>query len=94
MVGLNARQLFCIVCKSPDLYPQVRQLTTFLSHILSYVNHILTLLLLQVVPKPVLTLLNFSILLASSDLGAEALENVFILNNMHLVEVCPFVPPD
>ncbi|KAL6175383.1 hypothetical protein ACLB2K_052024 [Fragaria x ananassa] len=62
VVGLNARQLFCIVCKSPDLYPQV-------------------------VPKPVLTLLNFSIPLTSSDLGAEALENVFILNNMHLVEI-------
>ncbi|PQM39047.1 WD repeat and HMG-box DNA-binding protein 1 [Prunus yedoensis var. nudiflora] len=62
VVGLNASKLFCIVCKSPDLYPQV-------------------------IPKPVLTPLNFSFPLASSDLGADALENEFMLNNMHLVQV-------
>ncbi|TQD72163.1 hypothetical protein C1H46_042303 [Malus baccata] len=62
VVGLNASKLFCIVCKSPDLYPQV-------------------------MPKPVLTPLNFSFPLASSDLGAEALENEFILNNTHLVQI-------
>ncbi|ONI08991.1 hypothetical protein PRUPE_5G211000 [Prunus persica] len=62
VVGLNASKLFCIVCKRPDLYPQV-------------------------IPKPVLTPLNFSFPLASSDLGADALENEFMLNNMHLVQV-------
>lgn len=41
----------------------------------------------QVMPKPVLTLLNLSFPLASSDLGAEALENEFILNNMNLVQI-------
>ncbi|KAG2664398.1 hypothetical protein I3760_16G080400 [Carya illinoinensis] len=62
VVGLNASKLFCIVCKYPDLFPQV-------------------------MPKPVLTLLNLSFPLASSDLGAEALENEFILNNMHLLQI-------
>ncbi|KAK9278760.1 hypothetical protein L1049_028337 [Liquidambar formosana] len=62
VVGLNASKLFCIVCKNPDLYPQV-------------------------MPKPVLTLLNLSFPLASSDLGAEALENEFMLNNMHLSQI-------
>ncbi|KAM0982842.1 hypothetical protein ACFX2J_015585 [Malus domestica] len=62
VVGLNASKLFCIGCKSPDLYPQV-------------------------MPKPVLTPLNFSFPLASSDLGAEALENEFILNNTHLAQI-------
>ncbi|XP_062116825.1 protein ENHANCER OF LHP1 1 [Humulus lupulus] len=41
----------------------------------------------QVMPKPVLTLLNLSLPLASSDLGAEALENEFILNSMHLSQI-------
>ncbi|KAM6569409.1 hypothetical protein CsatB_017394 [Cannabis sativa] len=41
----------------------------------------------QVMPKPVLTLLNLSLPLASSDLGAEALENEFILNSMHLFQI-------
>ncbi|KAK7281795.1 hypothetical protein RIF29_10075 [Crotalaria pallida] len=40
-----------------------------------------------VMPKPVLTLLNLSFPLASSDLGSEALENEFIMNNMHLFEI-------
>ncbi|KAK7845380.1 wd repeat and hmg-box dna-binding protein 1 [Quercus suber] len=62
VVGLNASKLFCIVCKKPDLFPQV-------------------------MPKPVLTLLNLSFPVASSDLGAEALENEFILNNMHLLQI-------
>uniref|UniRef100_A0A7N0RC00 WD repeat and HMG-box DNA-binding protein 1 n=1 Tax=Kalanchoe fedtschenkoi TaxID=63787 RepID=A0A7N0RC00_KALFE len=62
VVGLNAKKLFCIVCKSPDLYPQV-------------------------MPKPVLTLLDFSFPLASSDLGAEGLENEFMLNNLHLSQI-------
>ncbi|KDP31399.1 hypothetical protein JCGZ_11775 [Jatropha curcas] len=62
VVGLNASKLFCIVCKSPELFPQV-------------------------MPKPVLTLLNLSFPLASSDLGADALENEFILNNMHLSQI-------
>ncbi|GAV56511.1 WD40 domain-containing protein/DUF3639 domain-containing protein, partial [Cephalotus follicularis] len=62
VVGLNTSKLFCIVCRTPDLFPQV-------------------------IPKPVLTLLNFSFPLGSSDLGAEALENEFILNNMHLSQI-------
>ncbi|OIV97113.1 hypothetical protein TanjilG_10059 [Lupinus angustifolius] len=41
----------------------------------------------QVMPKPVLTLLNLSFPLASSDLGSEALENEFMMNNMHLFEI-------
>ncbi|KAI9174226.1 hypothetical protein LWI28_014153 [Acer negundo] len=62
IVGLNASKLFCIVCKSPDLFPQV-------------------------MPKPVLTLLDLSFPLASSDLGAETLENEFILNNINLSQI-------
>ncbi|KAK1565318.1 hypothetical protein Q3G72_024025 [Acer saccharum] len=62
IVGLNASKLFCIVCKSPDLFPQV-------------------------MPKPVLTLLDLSFPLASSDLGAETLENDFILNNINLSQI-------
>ncbi|KAL4584152.1 hypothetical protein LXL04_008743 [Taraxacum kok-saghyz] len=62
VVGLNKTNLFCVVCKSPDKFPQA-------------------------VPKPVLTLLDLCIPLASSDLGAEALENEFILSNMHLSEI-------
>ncbi|KAL9998133.1 putative transcription factor WD40-like family [Helianthus debilis subsp. tardiflorus] len=62
MVGLNSSKLFCILCKSPDKFPQA-------------------------VPKPVLTLLDLSIPLASSDLGAENLENEFILSNMHLSQI-------
>ncbi|XP_061341884.1 protein ENHANCER OF LHP1 1 [Gastrolobium bilobum] len=41
----------------------------------------------QVMPKPVLTLLNLSFPLASSDLGSEALENEFIMNSMRLFEI-------
>ncbi|PON84352.1 Guanine nucleotide-binding protein, beta subunit [Trema orientale] len=62
VVGLNASKLFCILCKNPELFPQV-------------------------MPKPVLTLLNLSLPLASSDLGADALENEFILNGMHLSQI-------
>lgn len=42
----------------------------------------------QASPKPVLTLLDLSFPLASSDLGAESLENDFLMNNMQLTEVC------
>lgn len=42
----------------------------------------------QATPKPILTLLDLSFPLASSDLGAENLENEFIMNNMHLHRVC------
>ncbi|CAK7323182.1 unnamed protein product [Dovyalis caffra] len=62
VVGLNASKLFCIVCKSSDMFPQV-------------------------MPKPVLSLLNLSFPVASSDLGADALENEFILNSMHLSQI-------
>lgn len=44
-------------------------------------------LLFQVLPKPVLTLLNLSFPLPSSDLGEEALENEFMLNNLNLSQV-------
>ncbi|KAE8733457.1 Transducin family protein / WD-40 repeat family protein isoform 2 [Hibiscus syriacus] len=40
-----------------------------------------------VLPKPVLTLINLSFPLASSDLGEEALENEFMLNNLHLSKI-------
>ncbi|XP_042489707.1 WD repeat and HMG-box DNA-binding protein 1 [Macadamia integrifolia] len=40
-----------------------------------------------VTPKPVLTLLNLSIPLASSDLGAGDLENEFMLNNLYLSQI-------
>ncbi|CAI0412559.1 unnamed protein product [Linum tenue] len=62
VVGLNASKLFCIVCKSPEVFPQV-------------------------MPKPILTLLDLSSPLASSDLGADVLENEFILNNLHLFQI-------
>ncbi|KAI4335860.1 hypothetical protein L6164_014465 [Bauhinia variegata] len=62
VVGLNASKLFCVICKNPEIFPQV-------------------------IPKPVLTLLNLSFPLASSDLGSEALENEFIMNSMRLFEI-------
>lgn len=40
--------------------------------------------LIQSTPKPVLTLFDLSFPLASSDLGADTLENEFIMTNMHL----------
>jgi len=46
-----------------------------------------------VIPKPVLSLLNLSFPVASSDLGADALENEFIMNSMHLSRVGPPPPP-
>ncbi|KAK2969699.1 hypothetical protein RJ640_004205 [Escallonia rubra] len=62
VVGLNTSSVICIVCKSPDSFPQA-------------------------IPKPILTLLDLSFPLASSDLGAETLENEFILKNMQLFEI-------
>ncbi|CAO2818425.1 unnamed protein product [Amaranthus hypochondriacus] len=62
VVGLNAEKLFCIVCKSPDLYPKVSS-------------------------KPVLSLLDLSFPLASSDLGAENLEKEFIFRNTRLSQI-------
>ncbi|KAL5098528.1 hypothetical protein RYX36_002855 [Vicia faba] len=41
----------------------------------------------QVMPKPILTLKDLSFPLATSDLGSEALENEFMMNNMHLFEI-------
>lgn len=89
VVGLNANKLFCVVCKSPDLFPQVCMtsyivyccLTIYLLH--PFVSSLLT----QATPKPVLTLLDLSFPLAASDLGAESLENEFIVTNMHLSQV-------
>ncbi|CAH2064947.1 unnamed protein product [Thlaspi arvense] len=40
----------------------------------------------QVTPKPILTILDFSLPLASSDLGAASLENEFILKQLRLYE--------
>ncbi|XP_021757215.1 WD repeat and HMG-box DNA-binding protein 1-like [Chenopodium quinoa] len=62
VVGLSAEKLFCIICKSPDLYPKVSS-------------------------KPVLSLLDLSYPLASSDLGAEALEKEFIFRNTRLLQI-------
>ncbi|CAN0871337.1 Protein ENHANCER OF LHP1 1 [Linum grandiflorum] len=62
MTGLNASKLFCIVCKNPEVFPQV-------------------------MPKPIITLLDLSFPLASSDLGAEALENEFIMNDLRLFQI-------
>ncbi|CAN1296962.1 Protein ENHANCER OF LHP1 1 [Linum perenne] len=62
VAGLNARKLLCIVCKSPEVFPQV-------------------------IPKPIITLLDLSFPLASSDLGAEALENEFIMNDLRLFQI-------
>ncbi|XP_051117098.1 protein ENHANCER OF LHP1 1 isoform X2 [Andrographis paniculata] len=62
IVGLNSSKLFCVVCKSPETFPQSA-------------------------PKPVLTLLDLSFPLASSDLGADSLENEFIMLNMHLSQI-------
>ncbi|CAN4088315.1 unnamed protein product [Withania somnifera] len=59
VVGLNTNKLFCVICKSPDSFPEVT-------------------------PKPILSLLDLSFPLASSDLGAENLENEFMMNNIHL----------
>lgn len=41
-------------------------------------------------PKPVLTLLDLSVPLASSDLGAGDLENEFIIGNLQLSQVHHF----
>ncbi|KAL8474796.1 hypothetical protein ACS0TY_031289 [Phlomoides rotata] len=62
VTGLNGSKLFCVVCKSPETFPQCT-------------------------PKPVLTLLDLSFPLASSDLGADNLENEFMMNNMHLSRI-------
>ncbi|KZV16002.1 WD repeat and HMG-box DNA-binding protein 1 [Dorcoceras hygrometricum] len=59
VVGLNKSKLFCIVCKSPESFPQCT-------------------------PKPILTCLDLSFPLASSDLGADSLENEFMMYNIHL----------
>lgn len=55
-----------------------------LYHFIYYCALYLQLWLFQSTPKPVLTLLDLSFPLASSDLGADSLENEFMMNNMHL----------
>ncbi|XP_073059203.1 protein ENHANCER OF LHP1 1-like [Primulina eburnea] len=62
VVGLNTRKLFCVVCKSPESFPQCT-------------------------PKPILTLLDLSFPLASSGLGADCLENEFMMYKMHLSQI-------
>ncbi|PKI70341.1 hypothetical protein CRG98_009221 [Punica granatum] len=46
----------------------------------------------QVMPKPILSILDFSFPLASSDLGADTLENEFMLNSMRLSQVYSVIP--
>lgn len=83
VVGLDSSKLFCIICKSPEKFPQAR--------IVCYANLFLenniVLFLIQAIPKQALTLLDLSIPLASSDLGAQNLESEFIIRNMHLSQV-------
>uniref|UniRef100_A0ACD5XQU9 Uncharacterized protein n=1 Tax=Avena sativa TaxID=4498 RepID=A0ACD5XQU9_AVESA len=62
VVGLDANNIFCIICKSPESCPQV-------------------------MPKPVLTILELSFPLASSDLGANSLENEFMTKKLHLSQI-------
>lgn len=62
MVGLNSTQVFCVVCKLPDTYPQVA-------------------------PKPVLSVLNLSLPLACSDLGADDLENEYLRGSLLLSQM-------
>ncbi|CAM0950745.1 unnamed protein product [Alopecurus aequalis] len=62
VVGLDANNIFCILCKSPECYPQV-------------------------MPKPILTILELSFPLASSDLGANSLENEFMTRKLHLSQI-------
>ena len=88
MAGLNTNKLFCVVCKAPDLFPPVRWLVTSSLSSSFLVIQSKRFSSFQVMPKPVLTLLDLSFPLASSDLGAETLENEFILKNMHLSQVC------
>lgn len=89
VVGLNANKLFCVVCKSPDLFPQVCMTSYILYCCLTIclLHPCVSSLLTQATPKPVLTLLDLSFPLATSDLGAESLENEFIVTNMHLSQV-------
>ncbi|XP_062194749.1 protein ENHANCER OF LHP1 1 [Phragmites australis] len=62
VVGLDATNIFCIQCKSPQSYPEV-------------------------MPKPVLSILELSFPLASSDLGASSLENEFMMRKLHLSQI-------
>lgn len=89
MVGFNASNVFCIVCKSPNTFPQVVQRGLHFLILLIWLQNCPSKWFthFQVTPKPVLTLLNFAAPLASSDIGAEALENEFMLNYIHLSQV-------
>lgn len=93
MVGLSAEKLFSIVCKSPDLYPKV-ELSLFLTTQDTNISFSslwnLCIFLFQVSSKPVLSLLDLSYPLASSDLGADTLEKEFIFRNTRLLQVWPF----
>lgn len=62
VVGLDANNIFCILCKTPQSYPQV-------------------------MPKPVLSILELSFPLASSDLGANSLENEFLMRKLQLSQI-------
>ncbi|XP_066377432.1 LOW QUALITY PROTEIN: protein ENHANCER OF LHP1 1 [Miscanthus floridulus] len=62
VVGLDANNVFCILCKTPQSYPHV-------------------------MPKPVLNILHLSFPLASSDLGANSLENEFLMRKLQLSQI-------
>lgn len=91
VVGLNTSKLFCVICKNSESYPQVTEFLLPQTHLPCIIAE-RNFCLLQVTPKPILTLLNLSFPLALSDLGAEALENEFMMNNMHLTQVSLLLP--
>lgn len=53
--------------------------------------HVNSLDLWQVMPKPILMLLDLEFPLACSDLGTDDLENEFLIRNLHLSKVCFFL---
>lgn len=89
------------MCKSPEFFPQVWSLFMNIYHPMSNCmiisiteNLYLHLLIFQSTPKPVLTLLDLSFPLASSDLGADNLENEFMMTNMHLSQASSYYSID
>lgn len=89
VVGLNTSSLYCIACKYAEMFPQVYIITLDIK-VFTYLENIgspLFFLPFQVTPKPILTILDLSLPLASSDLGAASLENELILKQLRLYEV-------
>jgi chromosome transmission fidelity protein 4 len=88
VVGLNTSSLYCIACKYAEMFPQVYIITLDIK-VFTYLENIgspLFFLPFQVTPKPILTILDLSLPLASSDLGAASLENELILKQLRLYE--------